>query len=108
MTETAEISLSERNLSKETATIIMKAIALCFKPYLKPEEAMIYTNLGRTRLAIKCEEYGISKNDGGYYKKDDLDLIVTGGPTKFKQAVDQLLLLPLQWRNVHAVFRKFF
>jgi len=51
MTETAEISLSERNLSKETATIIMKAIALCFKPYLKPEEAMIYTNLGRTRLA---------------------------------------------------------
>ena len=45
MTETAEISLSERNLSKETATIIMKAIALYSKPYLKPEEAMIYTNL---------------------------------------------------------------
>jgi len=81
MTETAEISLSERNLSKETATIIMKAIALCFKPYLKPEEAMIYTNLGRTRLATKCEEYGIFKNDGGYYKKEDLDLIVTGGST---------------------------
>jgi hypothetical protein len=45
MTETAETLLSERNLSKETETVIMKAIALCSKPYLKPEEAMIYTNL---------------------------------------------------------------
>ena len=89
MTETAEISLSERNLSKETATIIMKAIALCFKPYLKPEEAMIYTNLGRTRLASKCEEYGIFKNDGGYYKKEDLDLIVTGGSTKYELEILQ-------------------
>jgi hypothetical protein len=28
----------------------MKAIAICYKPYLKPEEAMIYCNLGRTTL----------------------------------------------------------
>ena len=88
MTETGEISLSERNLSKETETIIMKAIALCFKPYLKPEEAMIYTNLGRTRLPTKCEEYSIFKNDGDYYKKEDLDLIFNGGPTKCELRLD--------------------
>jgi hypothetical protein len=26
---------------------VMKAVAICYKPYLKPEEAMIYCNLGR-------------------------------------------------------------
>jgi hypothetical protein len=30
-------------------------------PYLKPEEAMIYFNLGRTQLAKKCEEYPFLK-----------------------------------------------
>ena len=25
---------------------VMKAISICFKPFLKPEEAMIYCNLG--------------------------------------------------------------
>jgi hypothetical protein len=48
---------------------VMKAVALCFKPYLKPEEAMIYCNLARTRFVIKCQEYGIYKNNNGYYKK---------------------------------------
>ena len=48
---------------------------------------MIYTNLGRTRLALKCEEYGVFKNDAGYFKKDDLDLIVSGGPTKYELAI---------------------
>ena len=38
---------------------VMKAKAICYKPYLKPEEAMIYCNLGRNQLAKKCEEYGI-------------------------------------------------
>jgi hypothetical protein len=40
---------------------IMKATAICHKFYLKPEEAMIYCNLGRTQLAKKCEEYGVFK-----------------------------------------------
>lgn len=57
---------------------VMKAVALCFKQYLKPEEAMIYCNLERTRLASKCREYGICKNINGYYKREDLDLIVSG------------------------------
>jgi len=36
---------------------VMKAIALCFKPYLKREEAMIYCNLQRTRMALKFQEW---------------------------------------------------
>ena len=71
---------------------VMKAVALCYKPYLKPEEAMIYCNLGRTQLAKKCEEYGIFKNNNGYYKKEDLDLILSGAPTKYEDAVKKLRL----------------
>lgn len=56
----------------------MRAIAICFKPFLKPEEAMIYCNLGRTQLAKKCEEAGVYKNGGGYYKKEDLDKMMAG------------------------------
>lgn len=43
---------------------------------------MIYCNLGRTQLAKKCEEYGVFKNINGYYKKVDLDLILSGAPSK--------------------------
>jgi hypothetical protein len=63
---------------------IMRGVALCIKPYLKREEAMIYCNLGRTRLAMKCDEYGIFKNSNGYYKREDLDLILSGAPSKFR------------------------
>ena len=63
--------------------IVMRAVALCYKPYLKPEEALIYCNLGRTQLNKKCEEYGIYKNRNGYYSKEDLDLILAGAPSKF-------------------------
>ena len=71
---------------------VMKAIAICFKPYLKPEEAMIYCNLGRTQLAKKCEEYGVFKNKNGYFKKEELDLILSGGPTLFEEKVKKLKL----------------
>ena len=67
---------------KKTDIAIMRGVALCIKPYLKPEEAMIYCNLGRTRLAMKCEEYGIYKNANGYYKREELDLILAGAPSK--------------------------
>ena len=56
----------------------MKAIALCFKPYLKPEEAMIYCNLQRTRMALKFQEHGIYKTASGYYRKEDLDRFLSG------------------------------
>jgi hypothetical protein len=54
---------------------IMKAVALCIKKYLKPEEAMIYCNLGRTQLAKKCDQLKIFKNSAGYYLRNDLDKI---------------------------------
>lgn len=58
--------------------IVMKAVALCFKPFLKPEEALIYCNLARTQFAKKCEEFGVYKNNGGYFKKEDLDRMLSG------------------------------
>jgi len=68
-------------MEKKYDKILMKAVALCFKPYLKPEEAMIYCNLGRTQLNKRCEEYGIYKNESGYYKKEDLDQMLSGRPS---------------------------
>lgn len=58
--------------------IVMKAVALCFKPYLKPEEAHIYCDLGRTQFAKKCEEYCVCKSSSGYFKKEDLDRMLRG------------------------------
>jgi len=58
---------------------VMRAVAICHKPYLKPEEALIYCNLGRTQFAKKCEEFGIVKNNSGYYKRDDLNVMLSGG-----------------------------
>lgn len=68
---------------KNNEQMTMRAIALCFKPYLKPEEAMIYCNLGRTQLTKKCDEAGVYKNNSGYYKREELDLMLSGG-TKIK------------------------
>ena len=67
--------------------LTMKAIALCFKPYLKPEEALIYTNLGRTQLLKKCEAHGIVKNDSGYYEREALNRIMAGEPTLIATAM---------------------
>ncbi len=58
--------------------IVMRAIAICFKPFLKPEEALIYCNLGRTQFAKKCEEFKVYKNENGYFTKEDLDRMLAG------------------------------
>ena len=71
---------------------VMKAIVICFKPYLKPEEAMMYCNLGRTQLAKKCDEYGVFKNINGYYQRTDLDLILSGTPSKINMLVKKIKL----------------
>ncbi|TXJ28225.1 MAG: hypothetical protein E6Q24_05445 [Chitinophagaceae bacterium] len=63
---------------KRDDLITMRAIAICFKPFLKPEEALIYCNLGRTQFTKKCEEYCIYKNSSGYYKKEELDKMLSG------------------------------
>jgi hypothetical protein len=67
---------------KREELIAMKAIAICFKPFLKPEEALIYCNLGRTQFAKKCEEYSVYKNNNGYFKKEDLDRMLSGKNNK--------------------------
>jgi len=77
---------------KKYEKIVMKAVALCYKPFLKPEEAMIYCNLGRTQLSKKCEEFGIYKNDAGYFKREDLDKMLSGAPSEIDLASDQLSL----------------
>lgn len=68
-------------MGREEERILMKAVAICFKPYLKPEEAQIYCNLGRTQLAKRCDESLIFKNDSGYYKREELDRMMSGKPS---------------------------
>jgi len=63
---------------REDEYIVMRAIAICFKPYLKVEEALIYCNLGRTQFAKKCAEYAIFKNNSGYFNRKDLDSMMSG------------------------------
>jgi hypothetical protein len=52
-------------MMRKEELVIMRAVAICHKPYLKPEEALIYCNLGRTQFAKKCEEFGIQKTTAG-------------------------------------------
>jgi len=68
-------------MMKHNDLTVMKAVALCFKQYLKPEEALIYCDLGRTQFAKKCEEFGIYKNNSGYFKREELDVMLSGHPS---------------------------
>lgn len=68
----------------------MKAVALCIKPFLKPEEAMIYCNLGHTQLNKRLGEWGIYKNASGYYKRDELDLFLSGAPHTVEDRIKSL------------------
>jgi hypothetical protein len=81
---------------KSEERIVMKAIALCFKRYLKPEEALIYCNLGRTQFAKKCEEYLVFKNNSGYYEREDLDKMMSGESSPLTE----------QFKNQSAKFKK--
>ena len=75
---------------KRDELIVMRAIALCFKPFLKPEEALIYCNLGRTQFAKNCEEFGIYKNKAGYFKREELDKMLSGVSSPFIEAAKKL------------------
>ncbi|MBW8683428.1 hypothetical protein [Chitinophaga rhizophila] len=73
---------------KKEEQIVMRAVAICFKPYLKSEEALIYCNLGRTQFAQKCKEFGIFKNTAGYYEREQLDNFMGGEELAIKKQVD--------------------
>lgn len=77
---------------KSEEKITMKAIALCFKPFLKPEEAYIYTNLEHTRFMDKCKEHGIYKNEAGYYSKSDLDSMMSGNKSRLIEKANNIKL----------------
>jgi hypothetical protein len=57
---------------------VIRAVAICHKPFLKPEEALIFCDLGRTQFAKKCQEFGIYKNNSGYYKREELEPMLSG------------------------------
>lgn len=86
-------------MMKSEETILMRAVALCFKPFLKPEEALIYTNLGRTQFNKRCHEMGIFKNAGGYFKKDDLDKICSGGMERYAELAEGIRMDKRQRRR---------
>lgn len=67
---------------KNEELIVLKGVVICFKPFLKPEEAMVYCNLGHTQMAKKLSEFGIRKTSSGYYRKEDLDLMMEGARLK--------------------------
>ena len=75
---------------KKDEVIVMKAITICFKPYLKPEEAMIYCNLEHTQFGKRTTAFGIYKNNAGYFKREELDLMMSGLGRKF----DDITLSP--------------
>lgn len=75
---------------KREELIIMRAVALCFKPYLKPEEALIYCNLGRTQFAKKCEEFGVCKTSNGYYKREQIDKMLAGDESLLSDALKKM------------------
>jgi hypothetical protein len=77
-------------MTKPDEKLVMRAIAICFKPYLKPEEAIIYCNLGRTQFAKNCEEFGIYKNDSGYYSREELDKMLSGAPSLLQEAARKI------------------
>ncbi|MBS1948716.1 MAG: hypothetical protein JST47_13210 [Bacteroidetes bacterium] len=75
---------------KPSDKLVMKAVALCYKPYLKPEEGMIYCNLERTQFLKRCDEFRIYKNNSGYFKRADLDMMMSGEPTPEEQGDQQM------------------
>jgi hypothetical protein len=56
----------------------MKVVAICFKPYLKQEEACIFLNIESTQLRKLTTDLQVFKTNGGYCKREDLEKIAEG------------------------------
>jgi hypothetical protein len=57
---------------KRNELIGMRAIALCFKPFLKPEEPPIYCSLGRTQFARSASNSGYEMTQD-IIKREEID-----------------------------------
>jgi hypothetical protein len=75
---------------KQEDILVLKAVALCYKPFLKPWEAMVYCNLKHSQLARRLEDFGIYKTPTGYYKREDLDLMMLGISLSLEEREDRL------------------
>lgn len=71
---------------KRDELIAMRAIALCFKPFLKPEEALIYCTLGRTQFTKRCIQFGICRNDADF-SREDIDKMLAGNPSSMSTQI---------------------
>ena len=63
---------------KKEELAVMKAVVICYKPYLKPAEAMIYCNLEHSQLAKRLDEYAVYKTETGYYEREELNRMMAG------------------------------
>lgn len=77
---------------KQEEKLTMKAISMCFRPYLKPEEAYIYTNLERSQFIKRANEFGIYKNAAGYYSREELDRMMSGANSILSEKVKKMKL----------------
>jgi hypothetical protein len=75
----------QKELQEKFESLVRETVAIFHKQYLKPCEAAIYTGNGRTQLAKKCSQFGIYKTATGYYIKEDLDEMMSGGPSRLKR-----------------------
>jgi len=53
---------------------------------------MIYCNLAATQLSARSTAFGIYKNNAGYYKKEDLDKMMSGAPSEIQEKANQIKL----------------
>ena len=56
---------------------------ICYKRFLKPEVVMLYCDLGRTQFARRCQDFGVFRNDCGYFLREEPDRMM-GTPRALK------------------------
>jgi hypothetical protein len=66
---------------------VMKAVALCYKPYLRPREAQLYCGLEHSQLTKRMDDMGLYKTAAGYYRREDLDLMMAGGTAGKREGI---------------------
>jgi hypothetical protein len=65
-------------MDKRFEQLFVKSIMICFKTWLKPQEAMLYCALERSQFLIRCEAFGTQKSSAGYYNRLELDQMMSG------------------------------